>query len=200
LTSEQAGLVTGSEATLSNFEGRLGGYLLAPWLRHHVFALQLSGGAATGNASFRDHYATGGYKTQPFEDTFNAFIGDLNQSPIVLRGYPPAAFDGSQYNLLNFEYRFPIAFVERGISTLPLFFNSVSGTLFLDYGGAFDTLNLKDPWSSYHAGIGGQLHFEFTLGYFLDTGLTLGWARALDRNAIPNESPSQTYLVVSGNF
>lgn len=198
--SEYASQITGSEATLLNFEGRVGGYLLAPWLRHHVFALQVSAGAATGSANIRDHYPTGGYTIQPFGDTLSDFIGDLNQSPVVLRGYPPAAFDGSQYNLMNFEYRFPIAIVERGISTLPLFFDYMSGTLFLDYGGSFDTLNLDDPWSSYHAGIGGQLHFEFTLGYFLDTGLTLGWARALDRTAIPNDSPTQTYLIVSGSF
>jgi hypothetical protein len=198
-TAEHAGLATGSDATLLRFEGRVGGYLLAPWLRHHVFALQLSGGAASGSTTFRD-FATGGYTTQGFEDTLFAFVGDLNQSPIVLRGYPPAAFGGNQYNLLNFEYRFPIAMIDRGISTLPLFFNYVSGTLFVDYGGAFDNLDLKDPWSSYHAGMGGQLHFEFTLGYFLDAGLTLGWARALDRKSIPNNDASQTYLVVSGNF
>jgi hypothetical protein len=198
-TSEHAGLATGSEATLLRFEGRAGGYLLAPWLRHHVFALQLSGGATSGSTTFRD-FATGGYTTQGFGETLSAFINDLNQSPIVLRGYPPAAFGGNQYNLMNLEYRFPIAMVERGISTLPLFFNYVSGTLFLDYGGAFDNLDLKDPWSSYHAGVGGQLHFEFAIGYFLDAGLTLGWARALDRKAIPDSDPSQTYLIVSGNF
>jgi outer membrane protein assembly factor BamA len=164
-----------------------------------VFALQLSGGVATGSTIFRD-YATGGYTAQPFEETFSSFIGAAHQSPIVLRGYPPAAFGGNQYNLLNLEYRFPIAYVQRGIYTLPLFFSHVSGALFLDYGGAFDSLNLQDPWSNYHAGIGGQLHFGFTLGYFLDTSLTVGWARALDRRAIPNDPPSQTYVVVAASF
>ena len=56
----------------------------------------------------------------------------------VLRGYPPGAFVGRQYNLANLEYRFPIGWIERGASTLPFFVHGISGALFGDYGGAFD--------------------------------------------------------------
>lgn len=201
LSTDLSGLATGSGVTLTRFDGHVAGYLLAPWLRHHVFALQLSAGTASGSASsLLTRYSTGGYFTQGFTDTLSDFTNALGQGSIVLRGYPPQAFNGSQYNLANLEYRFPIAIIERGFSTLPLFVDYVSGALFLDYGGAFDTLDLNDLRNSYHAGVGGELHFGFTLGYFLDTAFTIGWADALDKRAVPKGQDTQTYVVITGSF
>jgi len=200
-STDLSGLATGSNVTLTKFDGHVAGYLLAPWLRHHVFALQLSAGTASGSqSSILTRYSTGGYFTQGFSDTLNDFTNALGQSPIVLRGYPPQAYNGSQYNLANLEYRFPIAIIERGYQTIPVFFDYVSGTLFLDYGGAFDTLDLNDLKNSYHAGIGGELHFGFTLGYFLDTSFTIGWADALDKRAVPRDQSTQTYLAITGSY
>jgi hypothetical protein len=59
---------------------------------------------------------------------------------------------------------------------------------------------LSDPSSDYHAGVGGELHFGFTLGYFLDTSVTIGWADALDKRAVPRGEDKQTYVVISGSF
>ena len=64
---------------------------------------------------------------------FDAYTTGVQQSGFVLRGYEPSQFKGTNYNLLNLEYRFPLLYVDRGISTLPGFLRTLSGVAFLDY-------------------------------------------------------------------
>ncbi|HEY6557053.1 MAG TPA: BamA/TamA family outer membrane protein [Polyangiaceae bacterium] len=194
LAADVADPAIGSDSTLSAFSGVLAGYLPMPWLRHHVLAAALSGGAAVGSFARRGLYATGGYVDGlPILD---GFTSGLRQGAFVLRGYAPAQFIGSHYNLLNAEYRFPIAYVDRGVSTLPAFLRTVSGALFADYGGAYDVMDLDDPFSAYHLGVGGELWFEVVLGYHVGGTIRWGLARGID-----DEAPGwQNYLVVSSQF
>ncbi|HEV8245715.1 MAG TPA: hypothetical protein VGP93_08100 [Polyangiaceae bacterium] len=184
----------GSETTLTAFSAALSTYTLLPWGHHHVAALALSGGAAVGTYPRYGLYSTGGFADQT---PFDAFTTGLRQSSFVLRGYNPGQFVGRQYNLLNAEYRFPLLYADRGISTLPIFLRTISGTLFADWGGAFDQIDLKDPLASYHAGVGGELWFELIVGYYAGATLRLGLARGLD-----DEAPAglQTYFVASSAF
>lgn len=194
LITDFAGPATGSNGTLFAVEGRATGYLLAPWLPHHVFALALSGGSAGGSFAQSDYYYKGG-----FVDTnaFDTITNGIRQGGFVLRGYPAFAFFGREYNLANLEYRFPIAWFDRGISTLPLFLHGVNGTLFADYGGAYNQLDLSHPLRMYHLGVGGEILVSFTLGYFLETGFRVGWAKGLSDGAVAG---SQTYLVFAASF
>jgi hypothetical protein len=86
---------------------------------------------------------------------------------------------------------------ERGVSTLPAFFHGAWGTLFADYGGAYDRIDSHDVLSPFHLGIGGELNFEFTLGYFLDSGLRLGLAKGFGDHAIGG---IDSYAVVAASF
>jgi hypothetical protein len=194
LSSDFAGTPTGSDATLVAIDARAIGYLRAPWLQHHVFALALSGGAATGSFPGRGYYYSGGYAEQ---NTFDAVTTGLRQSAFVLRGFPPAAFVGRQFNLANLEYRFPIVWPDRGVSTLPAFFHGAWGTLFGDYGGAYDRIDPNDLLGPFHLGVGAELNFEFTIGYFLDSSLRLGFAKGFGDHAIGGV---QTYAVVAASF
>jgi hypothetical protein len=115
----------------------------------------------------------------------------------VLRGYAPAQFIGTHFNLLNSEYRFPILYADRGIGTLPVFLRGVSGAVFADYGGAFDSIDLDDPFADYHLGVGGELWFDLVFGYFARGTVRLGYARGLDDEAIEG---GQTYVVMSSAF
>jgi hypothetical protein len=74
---------------------------------------------------------------------------------------------------------------------------SLTGVLFVDYGGAYFEMDLNDPLEVYHAGVGAELWINLMLGYdaYLDT--RLGFAKGLD-----SEAPEglQTYLVLSSGF
>ncbi len=183
----------GSETTLTAFTAAVSAYAPLPWGHHHVLALALSGGAAVGTYPRYGLYSTGGFADHP---PFDVFTSGLRQSSFVLRGYEPGQFVGGQYNLLNAEYRFPLLYADRGLSTLPLFLRTISGALFADYGGAFNQLDLEDPLASYHLGVGGELWFDLVLGYYAATNLRLGVARGLD-----DVAPGlMTYFVASSAF
>jgi len=183
----------GSEDTLTAFSGRLRGFVPMPWLRHHVLALALSGAAAVGTYPRFSAYATGGYADAPL---FDAMVSGIRQSSFVLRGYEPGQFTGSTYNLLNVEYRFPIVYVDRGVSTLPAFLRTLSGAVFFDWGGAYNSMNLRHPTEVLHASAGAELWVDFILGYFSYSQLKLGFARGFD-----NPEPGlQTYFVAASGF
>ncbi|HEY3498493.1 MAG TPA: hypothetical protein VGK73_27570 [Polyangiaceae bacterium] len=184
----------GSESTLTAFSARAVGYLPMPWLRHHVLALGLSGGTSTGSYARYGLYSTGGFADTP---PFDAITTSYPQSSFVLRGYLPGQFVGSNYNLLNLEYRFPIWYIDRGISTLPGFLRTLSGTLFLDWGGTYERLDEKHPLDAFHVGVGAELWLNFVLEYAVTGNVRFGVARGLD-----SEAPEgiQTYFVAAAGF
>ncbi len=176
LATDFGGPATGSDTTLAAVTGNATGYVPMPWLEHHAVALALSGGTAGGAFARGDFFHTGGF-------------ADTN------RGFPYNAFSGRQYNLANVEYRFPIAWIERGPSTLPFFAHGVSGTLFADYGGAYNRIDSKDPLAQYHLGLGGELRVSMVLAYFIETGFRIGWAHGFG-----DLGGSQTYFVAAATF
>lgn len=184
----------GSESTLVAFTGALTGYIGMPWLRHHVLALGLSGGAAAGTYPRLDYFYTGGFADTPPVDALRTGV---RQTGFVLRGYNPLQFYGSTYNLLNVEYRFPIVYVDRGLSTLPGFLRTLVGTAFLDWGGAYNRMDLHDPLQAYHVGVGGELRLDLSLLYSDDTAFRFGVARGLDSKA---PHGLQQYLVLASTF
>lgn len=174
---DEAAYAIGSDSTLTAFGGALTAYHLMPWARHHVLALGLSAGTSLGSYSRRGLYATGGFADVSLYDQYQNVI---RQGAFVLRGYKPAQFIGSSYNLLNVEYRFPIWYADRGISTLPAFLRTVSGVLFFDYGGAYNKLDPQKPFDVFHPSIGAELWLDAITAYFMQNNLRLGIARGLD--------------------
>lgn len=194
LSAEIAAPELGSEETLRTFRGRATGYVEMPWLRHHVLAATIGGGVSGGSYPSRGFFFTGGFTPENPIDTFQS---DIRQGAFVLRGYAPARFIGRQYDLTNIEYRFPIWYADHGVSTLPVFFNTLSGVFFTDIGGAFDEIDRDDPLSDQHIGVGAELRTNLTLGYDVTGTLRLGWAKGFDDEAIPG---SQVYAVVASSF
>jgi hypothetical protein len=196
LAADFADEVTGSESTLTSFFGTATAYVPMPWLRHHVLALGAQAGAAVGTYPRRGLFVVGGYTDQSVGELIDAFETGIRQGSFVLRGYEPAQFIGTQFNLLKAEYRFPLLYVDRGLSTLPVFMRGLSGALFADYGGAYDRMDLDDPLAVYHLGLGGELWLDLVLGYFARGNLRWGIAKGMD-----DEAPDlQTYLVISSAF
>jgi hypothetical protein len=88
---------------------------------------------------------------------------------------------GNQYHLAQLEYRLPIVRINRGILTLPLYFNRLWATVFADVGDAFmDDLDL----SRFRVGVGAELHLDFTIFYVLQYSLRIGYARGLMEGGI----------------
>lgn len=194
LSADFADPAWGSETTLTAFTGVGTAYLPMPWFSHHVLAVALSGGAAIGSYPRRGLYSVGGFQDLPLLDAYTAGVF---QSSFVLRGYAPAQFVGRQFNLINAEYRFPLVYADRGLSTLPVFVRGLAGNLFADYGGAFDEIDPDDVLASYHLGLGAELWLDLTLGYYATATIRFGVARGFDEEA---PEGLQTYTAISAVF
>lgn len=187
---DYGGRMLGSSIDVTSLSATATGYVTMPWLRHHVLAAALSGGTGSGTYPF----SIGGYADVPLLDSFR---NNLRQSAFRLRGYRPRQFSGSDFNLLNLEYRAPLWYADRGISTLPLFLRSVAGAVFFDYGAAYDRLDLRDPLDPFHGAVGAELWLDLYVGYYSYGNLRVGAAKGLDAEA---PSGVQTYLVLSSAF
>jgi len=185
---------TASDYSLYAFGYNATGYLRMPWLQHHSVALHLAGATSTGDYPKRGLYFVGGFMETTVQDVINDTIF---QGGFVLRGYEPASFIGSQYHLFNAEYRFPVTTVDRGVSTLPVFVQRLSGNLFLDYGGAFNKLDIEDYRDQFHTGVGAELLIDMQVGYYTFLNVRLGYAKGFGEFAVPG---GQKYMVVAAPF
>jgi hypothetical protein len=154
----------------------------------------MSGGTGGGTYPRRGLFSVGGFADVPLLD---AFRSNLVQSGFRLRGYKPAQFAGNDFNLVNVEYRAPLWYADSGLSTLPVFLRSLSGAAFLDYGAAYDRIDLNHPFALFHAGVGAELWLDLLVGYYASVNLRLGLAKGLDSTA--PQGP-QTYVVISSAF
>jgi outer membrane protein assembly factor BamA len=197
---------TGSSESLYAASYRVRGYVPMPWAGEHVLAIASAGAIAAGTYPRRSLYYVGGYDLEntSFLDTITS--GAFNGA-FPLRGYPANSYSGSVYLLQNLEYRFPIADVDRGISTVPVYLRRIDGNLFLDFGGAFDKLDyqalelfskgslLYSP--QMHTAVGAELWFGATIAYALDLQFRFGYAYGFSAEALPG---GQGYFVASSAF
>ncbi len=168
LGSQFAGFSTNADFTT---------YFLMPWARHHSLALHAGGGTSGGTFPGRGAFFVGSFADLPLVDTVRNV---LIQGGITLRGYPSVVQAGRSYALGNAEYRFPIVNVDHGPSTLPFFLNRITGAAFVDYGSAFESF----ADASFKTGVGGELWFDFTLGYVASFTFRAGYARGLASGGI----------------
>jgi hypothetical protein len=197
---------TGSGYTIRNVSGGMAGYISMPWRGHQTLALRAAGAVSGGNYPQGGAYYVGGYDLANNSLPSSVLSGVFNGS-FVLRGYPPGVYYGSEYLLGNAEYRFPLVYVDHGLSTLPLYLRRLDGNVFVDYGGAFNTLDVHDirffhdgaliDSAQLHASVGAELWLGLTLGYVMDTQLRLGYAYGFSAEAYKGGQP---YFVASSAF
>ncbi|HEY0134686.1 MAG TPA: hypothetical protein VGB85_11415, partial [Nannocystis sp.] len=147
-----------------------------PWRGHQVLALRLAGGASAGGLGGLGAFRL--YGTPQPNSVFQDFLqrnawGEAG----TLRGFTPAGFAGTYYLVLNSEYRIPLADVERGMSSLPLFLRRVTAIPFLDYGGAWSGKLTRDLLKF---GAGASLVFSFRIGYRETIDLFVTYAHGFD--------------------
>ncbi len=147
-----------------------------PWRGHQNLALRLVGGASAGGLGRRGAYFVGGYSQQ--EDIIRTLlVRDPYSEAGVLRGFQPGAFAGRYYAVANAEYRIPVADVERGIGTLPLFMRRITMIPFTDLGGAW-TNNFTRKALKW--GVGASLVLSFKVGYLDSIDLFIQYAHGFD--------------------
>ncbi|HZE91280.1 MAG TPA: hypothetical protein VE029_06160, partial [Rhizobacter sp.] len=103
----------------------------------------------------------------------------LNNRDISLRGYrgDEPGLLGANARVASFEWRTPIADIDRHWMVPAVGINRLSAVTFFDIGGAWDSGNRPDR---YHRGIGAELLAETKLLYILPIQWRLGVARGLD--------------------
>jgi hypothetical protein len=118
----------------------------------------------------------------------------LNSRDITLRGYrgDERSLVGASARVTSLEWRTPIADVDRHFMAPAVGVNRVSGTLFFDIGGAWDTGHRP---LHYQRGMGAELLGEFRLLYALGVQLRLGVARGLDE-----PKGTRGYLAIGRGF
>ena len=118
----------------------------------------------------------------------------FNRRRYALRGYAEGLYGlvGRRMGLLEVEWRFPIALIERGLMSPPIGLHRLHGTLFFNTGDAwnerFDLAELK-------SGLGAELTASVVLGYWLPVDLRLGYAHGLD-----DGGTQQIYLNLGASF
>jgi hypothetical protein len=144
---------------------------LPSFASHHVLALRLAGGRATGDPAVRRTFRLGGAGP-------DASVIDFSRSAIsLLRGFPDNSFAGSRVALVNVDYRFPIVRPQRGRGTWPLFLHTVHGAVFGDAGHAWTRAFRADAIKT---SIGAELSANVVFGYFVPFTVTAGAARGHD--------------------
>lgn len=156
-----------------------------PGLGGHVLGAYLSGGVAFGEPLRRTAFSLGGLDAR---DITRDLLEQRRSGGGLLRGYASVALVGDASTLATLEYRVPLWEVERGVSTLPLFFERVHAAVFTDLGLAFNGVPVP---SRFRASLGAELRANFTLGYYGYFLLRAGYARGVSRDGI-----DQPYLVL----
>ncbi len=152
-------------------------YFPMPWLEH-VIAVRYGGGISGGDLERQGTFGVGGF---PNVGLISGLSSPIILGGTALRGYAPNDRVGNQFHLLQLEYRFLIARLNRGVLTLPIYLNRLWATVFGDTGDAFRG---DIDFSRFRFGVGAELHLDFTIFYLLGFSLRVGYARGLSEGGI----------------
>jgi hypothetical protein len=161
---DRRGFGSSGDATAVTLDARA--YLRA-WPRHGVVALRAAGATSSGDKGTRRLFSAGGNGPRPGGFDFGSDAVGL------LRGFDDGTVVGPRVAVANLDYRFPLAWIQRGAGTLPLFLRSIHGAVFADAGNAWhDRFRGADLRRSF----GAEISFDIVAGYTLPFTLTTGAA------------------------
>ncbi len=140
--------------------------------RHAVVAVRAAGAASWGDRRLRRPFAAGGSGPRP------AGFGVDVDAIGLLRGFDDADAIGDRAAVVNLDYRFPLAWVQRGIGTWPVFLRSIHGAVFADAGHAWDR---RFRTADVRRSFGGELSFDAGFGSSIGMTIATGVAWRHDR-------------------
>jgi len=163
----------------------------------HVLATRLAGGWGTDEPQ---PFNLGGVNEGYFLGSPGGTIGIptdqiFNKRDYALRGYKEGLSEltGRRMSLADVEWRFPIAFIERGFMAPPVGIHNIHGKMFYNVGEAW-----QDEFDSSRLfqGAGMEINTEIIIGYMLLLDLRVGYARGFDSKL----GEEQVYVSVGGTF
>jgi hypothetical protein len=127
-------------------------------VRHTVLAARAATALAWGDVAGRRVFsAAGPGPSLPFFDFGRDTVG-------LLRGFAPEDVVGTRVAVANLDLRFPLARIQRGLGSWPLFFHTLHGAAFVDVGSAWDTtFRAADLRTS----AGGELSLDAVVAHYV---------------------------------
>lgn len=166
LTSEWTRRGLGADGNAASVTAEARGYLRA-LPRHGVLAVRGAAATAWGDGPMRRIFSAAG--AGPQGGGFDFGVGAVG----LLRGVEESDLVGHHAFVVNADYRFPIAWVQRGIGTLPFLLRSLHGAAFVDMGHAWDTtFRASDLTRS----VGAEMSFDVVLGFSFPVTISSGVA------------------------
>ncbi len=166
LTSELARRALGADADAAAAVVEARGYLRA-FPRHGVVAARAAGATSWGEAPIRRRFSAAG--SGPQGGGFSVGSGAIG----LLRGVPEGDLFGHHAVVGNLDYRFPIAWVQRGVGTLPLMLRNVHGAVFADTATAWDEAERRP---GLRRSLGAELSFDAVVLYAVPVTVATGAA------------------------
>jgi Tol biopolymer transport system component len=147
----------GSDRTLQALRTDVRGYLPVALARspygRHMLAARAAGGATAGDHVLQRELRVGGTGE-------GEFLG-IESRHFPVRGYDSSTLRGYRAALASLEYRLPIWHIDRGPSTLPIFFERIVGAAFVDSGAAWQRAGGRETITS----VGAELGLDLVLSY-----------------------------------
>lgn len=139
--------------------------------RHAVIAARIAAASSWGDEAMRRPYSVGG--PGPQGSGFNFGVDAIG----LLRGFDESDLVGDHAAVVNIDYRFPLAWVERGHGTVPILLRSFHGAAFADAGGAWDATLRR---SNVRTSVGAELSCDLVVGDTVPLTVTAGVAWQID--------------------
>jgi hypothetical protein len=162
---------------------------------HHVLALHLAGGAASG--ADPGEFNVGGSSGTPTELFPGFTIG--SHHTFAVRGFPSGARSGRNVAAGSLEYRAPLFTSQRGLGFWPVFLDRTSVALFTDAGTAWGA-GADGGFSDYIASAGAELDLDAGLQYDVPYRLRLGLAFPLVNHSLRSVSGVGVYFQLGYQF
>jgi hypothetical protein len=158
---------------------------------HAVLALRATAARSLGDRGVRRVLRLGG------SDADVSVLSFDEDASSLLRGFDSGRFAGTHVALVNAEYRVPLARIERGYGTWPLFVRTLHATGFFDAGDTWTagSTRVSDWKRSWGAEVAADVVAGFTLPLTLTAGVA--WGRDGEGMAAPT---SRTYVRLGHGF
>jgi outer membrane protein assembly factor BamA len=135
--------------------------------RHTVVAARAAAALSWGDVLGRRVFsAAGSGPSYPVFDFGRDTVG-------LLRGFAPEDVVGTRVAVANVDVRFPLARIQRGIGSWPIFFHTLHAAGFFDAGNAWDTTFRS---SDIRTSTGGELSLDAVLAHYFRVTITGGAA------------------------
>ncbi len=138
--------------------------------RHAVIATRAGAAGFWGDTVAQRRFSASGHGPQP------AGFGFGRGAIGLLRGFAEDEVTGTRAAVVNLDYRIPLARIDRGVGTIPLFLRSLHGAVFADAGHAWTG---RARWPDVRLSIGAELSTDTVVGFALPVTFTAGaaWRR-----------------------